>query len=133
MKRVLVDTSVWVSFFRKSGGSAVQTIVQDALLEGRVVTCWVVQAELLVGTRTVGGFERLNALFSNLVHIPMGESLWDAVARLGFELRRKGLTVPLPDLLIAQSALAGGCELWHADRHYEAMSSQVTLANRSFL
>ena len=133
MKRVLIDTSVWVSYFRKTGGEEVKAAVQEALLENRVATCWTVQAELLVGARGWGEFERLNALFSSLLHIPMGESLWEESSRLGFELRRKGLTVPLPDLLIAQASMVGESELWHADTHYEAMAPYVDLASRSFL
>jgi predicted nucleic acid-binding protein len=52
---------------------------------------------------------------------------------LGFDLRRKGLTVPLPDLLIAQAALTGAVELWHLDDHYEAIREHSALRTRSFL
>ena len=37
-------------------------------------------------------------------------------------MRRQGLTIPLPDLLIAQAAMEGNFVLWHIDEHFERMS-----------
>lgn len=133
MRRPLIDTSVWIAFFRQGGEDAVQEAVRDALLEGAVHTCWPIRTELLVGARTAKAFESLDGLLESLPEIPLGEPVWRGAAELGFRLRRSGMTVPLPDLLIAQCALTAGCELWHADRHYDAVAAQTRLATRSFL
>lgn len=133
MKRTLIDTSVWISFFRQEGDEPLKEAVRDALLEGAVHTCWPVRSELLIGARTAKAFESLGGLLESLHEIPVGEPVWRGASELGFRLRRSGVTVPLPDLLIAQSALAAGCELWHADRHYETVASQTRLVTRSFL
>ena len=96
-------------------------------------TCWPVRTELLVGARDAAGFERLRVLMGSLAELPCGAELWSKAAQLGFDLRRKGLTVPLPDLLIAQAAIDGEVELWHLDDHYEAIRAQSKLRTRSFL
>jgi predicted nucleic acid-binding protein len=133
MTGVLVDTSVWVSYFRQEGDGGLESAVREILLEGRVRTCWPVQAEVLVGARDSASFDRLQTLFDSLIQIPVAAPLWRSAAQLGFTLRRQGLTVPLPDLLIAQSAMDARCELWHADSHYEAIRRHVDLRTRSFL
>jgi len=133
VKKILIDTSVWISFFRQGEGEALKEAVRDSLLEGGVHTCWPVRAELLVGARTPKAFQSLRGLLQSLQDIPVGEPLWSAAAELGFQLRRSGVTVPLADLLIAQSALTAGCELWHSDRHYETVAAQTPLVTKSFL
>jgi predicted nucleic acid-binding protein len=130
---VLIDTSVWISYFRPCGSGDLVLAIRDVILEGRGCTCWPVQAELLVGARELSSFERLRALLASLVQLPVDEELWERTARLGFDLRRKGLTIPLPDLLIAETAIAAQCELWHADQHYEAIREHRELLTRSFL
>jgi len=96
---VLVDSSVWIHYFRRRGRREVKEALADALAKGRVVTCWIVNAELLVGTRDEPGFHKLDGLLSSLVEIPIDGDVWREAARLGAILRRKGTTVPLPDLV----------------------------------
>ncbi|GAB4256580.1 MAG: PIN domain-containing protein [Deferrisoma sp.] len=133
MRPVLIDTSVWIWFLRKNGPAEIQRAVQDVLLEGRARTCWVVRAELLVGARDEEGWSRLWRGFSALPSVVLDDAVWEDASRLGFKVRRKGLTVPLPDLLVAQAAIAGGCELWHSDHHFERLKQYTDLHTRSFV
>jgi len=43
------------------------------------------------------------------------------------------MTVPLPDLLIAQAAIDGDLVLWHVDVHFEQMRRHGFLQTLSFL
>ncbi len=52
---------------------------------------------------------------------------------MGYTLRRQGMTVPLPDLLIAQAAIDGDLVLWHVDVHFEQMRRHGFLQTLSFL
>ncbi len=133
MTGVLADTSVWIAYLRPTGFEAVKKTLRSALVEGRVHTCWPIRAELLVGARDPSGYARLQDLIGSLAHVPVGGDLWDRAARLGFALRRQALTVPLPDLLIAQAAIDGELELWHLDTHYPAIAAASPLRARSFL
>ncbi len=78
-------------------------------------------------------FGRLSSLFQALPEVPLGSGIWERSAELGFRVRRAGVSVPLPDLLIAQAASAAGLELWHMDVHFDILSSHLALVTRSFL
>lgn len=111
----------------------VKDAVRHALLEERVFTCAPVQTELLVGAKDEAALKKLTELLEGLYDLPVEHSTWNNAAKLGFRLRRQGLSVPLPDLLIAQVALHHALTLWHLDEHYELMREHTGLQTKSFL
>jgi len=130
---VLLDTSIWICYFRPQGDEELKAQVKRVLLAERVFTCWVVKAELLVGARDEEAFEQLSRDLEALEEIPITDEVWLGAARLGHTLRRNGITVPLPDLLIAQVAIAEKLELWHADEHFEQIKKVVPLETKAFM
>ncbi|MFH1609927.1 MAG: PIN domain-containing protein [Candidatus Bipolaricaulota bacterium] len=132
-RSVLVDTSLWIRYFQPQGWEELKREVTQLLDQGLVLTCWVIKAELLVGARDEGAFERLLGSFRPLEEVTLTAEVWENAARLGHELRRKGCSVPLPDLLIAQAAIVAKAELWHADGHFERIRAGTPLRARSFL
>ncbi|MBC7217795.1 MAG: PIN domain-containing protein [Candidatus Caldatribacterium sp.] len=87
----------------------------------------------MVGARDDEAFERLSADLEALEEVPITPEVWLEAARLGYILRRKGIIVPLPDLLIAQVAIAEKLWLWHADEHFERIKEVAPLETRSFV
>ncbi len=130
---VLPDTSVWVRYFRPKGYEAIKREIEQVLALEAVFTCWVVKAELLVGAKDDESFERLLSQLHALQEVTLTPEIWREAARVGYRLRREGFTVPLPDLLVAQCAIAAGLELWHADVHYEHVRAVAPLRTRAFL
>jgi len=130
---VLLDTSAWIAFFSPIGHDVLKTEVRKALNEERVFTCTVVRTELLVGARDRAAFKKLAELLRALPQAPMHDELWSRAAALGFALRKKGRSMPLPDLLVAELCRSQSLELWHLDDHCEAIRRQVRFATRSFL
>jgi predicted nucleic acid-binding protein len=130
---ILLDSSAWICYLRPHGWEDLKTAVQQVLITEQVYTCWVVTAELLIGARDEQGFTQLFNTLRVLPEIPLTEQVWEAAARMGYTLRRQGITVPLPDLLIAQAAIDGDLVLWHVDDHYEQMRRHGSLQTRSFL
>jgi len=130
---VLLDTSAWIAFFAPIGHEVLKAEVRKALNEERVFTCTVVRTELLVGARDRVAFKKLDELLRALPQAPMDDELWSRAAALGFALRKKGRSMPLPDLLVAEVCRSRSLELWHLDDHYEAMREQVQFSTRSFL
>jgi len=104
--------------------------VKRTLLAERVFTCWVVKLELLVGARDEDAFEQLSI---DLEEILITKEMWLGAARLGYTLRRNGITLPLPNLLIAQVAIAEKLELWHADEHFEDIKRVVPFETKAFM
>jgi len=130
---VLIDTSLWIRYFRPQGDEEVKAQVKRALFGERVFTCWVVKAELLVGARDEEAFEQLSKDLEALEEIPITDEVWLGAARLGHTLRRNGLTIPLPDLLIAQIAIVEKLVLWHADEQFEQIKKVVPFETKAFI
>ncbi len=129
----LLDTSVWIHYLRSDGQQELKTAVKNALIEGGVLSCSVVRTEILVCSRDEKSFAKLLEHLKAVPDIPIDGVVWEGAARLGYTLRKKGITIPLPDLLIAEAAMQREVVLWHADNHFEKICTVVPLHTRSFL
>ncbi len=133
MTNILFDSSVWICYLRPKGCAYLKAAVQLAFGEEHVHTCPVVKAEVLIGTRDEAGFSRLVGSFRALPDVTITDHAWEAATRLGYTLRRQGVTIPLTDLVIAQAAIENELVLWHVDDHFERIRVSSSLQTRSFL
>lgn len=129
---VLIDTSAWLFALRKDFLPQIKDRVDHLLKEDLVLTTGIVRLELLAGTRTRAEYERLQKRLSILEGIETDATLWEKACDIGFSLRRKGITIPYTDILIAACALSAGCALLHADRHFDLVASHLDLKNESY-
>ena len=102
MSDLLVDSSVWVEFFR--GNPRVVSRMDAALEADRVAVCGPILAEVLSGARTRDEFERLRAAFEGVDVLPDPADSWSRIAEARFALARRGTQAALVDLLIALTA-----------------------------
>jgi predicted nucleic acid-binding protein len=86
-----------------------------------------IKLELLGGTRTDKEFRRLKTYLDALDDVEIGDGQWEKAYELSFNLRRKGLTIPYTDIVIAACALTADLTLMHVDAHFDAISKQVGL------
>lgn len=122
----LVDTSVWIRADRK-GHEAIKDRLKELLVADFVSICWPIRAELLIGVKTPERWAILDEQLAALEQVSMTESTWSRAARLGHELARKGQSVPLPDLLIAATALLQGLTLWSVDSDFKRIAAVAPL------
>ncbi len=129
----LLDTSAWVLALRRQpSGAAIDRI--DGLLEMDLVGVTPpVRTELLSGTKTDAEYSRLSERLDALVEFPVDDVVWQTAARLGFDLRRKGVTIPHIDLLIAAVAIAAEALLIHADGDFDLIAEHADLRAESLL
>jgi predicted nucleic acid-binding protein len=130
---ILVDTSLWIRYFQPTGWEELKRELAQLLDRGSLLTCWVVNAELLVGAKNAAAFDRLLGSLRALDAVPLTAEIWEKAARLGHNLRLKGFSVPLPDLLIAQAAATANAELWHADARFDRIGEVCNVKGRSFV
>ncbi len=116
-EKVLVDTSVWVSAFRGKSPETVD-LTRKLLNEDRVVTCGPVILEIRRGLRSKER-DRVLPLFDALIRLSFDESLWDGAGDLDASLRRKGITIPPMDILIAQVCLHHKVSFFTLDEHFK--------------
>ena len=81
---VLVDTSVWIGFFR-DGDSAAAAELGRLLDEGRAVTCGLVEAELLPGLKSRER-ERIRVWMRALPRLAIPDEVWRRCLALAFDL-----------------------------------------------
>ena len=114
---VLVDTSVWIDYFNKTD-SMPGEYVEQLLKNGKVVSSGIVLVELLQGAKIKKEFD---AILESMVALPFLETTfntWIEAGRISFSLRRKGITIPTTDLIIASLALENNCLIYTSDPHF---------------
>src|SRR5205823_14489638 len=98
-----------------------------------VATCGLVELELLGGTNGEAEFARLQARLRGLHRLPIEPEDWTIAARLAFDLRRSGVTVPFTDALLAAISKRRGAILMHADRDFDLIAGRAELAIESLV
>ena len=130
---VLIDTSVWITFLRKSPPPVVRDEVEHLLAENRVAIFPMIRLELLGGTKSLNDFNRLKSRLYALHQIPASEANWEVATQLSFKLRQQGKVIPYTDILIGVAAIITNCLLLHADRHFDLMAENTNLNVRSLI
>lgn len=120
--RILVDTSAWIWFMKIKAPQPLVQFLNDALDANLVATNGLIIAELLQGARTDKEYGDLKESLSALHYLPFIPHTFEQAGRIGFQLRRKGLSIPTTDLLIAQTAIENRCVLLHSDKHFETIA-----------
>ena len=132
-KSFLIDTSVWLFALRKEFIPEIKDRVASLLQEDHVFTTGIVNLELLSGTKSKSEYQRLKNRLDALENIRTDEVVWDLACDLGYKIRRKGLTIPHTDILIAAGALSEECILLHADNHFDLIAEHVNLKVESYV
>lgn len=122
----LIDTSVWIRSDRK-GHDSLRDRLKELLVGDLVSICWPIRAELLIGVKTPERWVSLDEQLAALEQVSITEATWSQAARLGHGLARKGQSVPLPDLLIAATALQHGLTLWTVDSDFKRIAAVAPL------
>jgi predicted nucleic acid-binding protein len=132
---VIVDTSVWVEFFRGTGSPADVALRERIGVRERIVIPDVVLSEVLVGTTDELRAARLERTLSQFEIAPVAP-VADAqsAARIQRSCRRQGETVRnLLDCYVAAASLRLDLPVLHRDRDFEVMARCVGLETVSAL
>lgn len=121
-----IDTSVWIPYFR-DGGSEHGDFIDELIDDGRVHINGIVLAELLTGARSSAELDRLASALAGLKLLPSDRASSESAGRSGFALKKKGLSVPLSDIIIATDCIDHSLVLIEADRHYAAIAAHLPL------
>ena len=77
----------------------------------------------LIGVKTPERWAILDEQLGALEQVSITDLTWTRAARMGNELARRGQSVPLPDLLIAATALLHGLTLWTVDGDFKRIAA----------
>jgi predicted nucleic acid-binding protein len=121
-EKILIDTSAWIVSFKKSGDAQLKEFLKNSILSGIAATSPIIILELLQGCRTVQERDALEIKLESLDILFITSSVWKQAYELGFSLRRKGVTIPTTDLIIAAVAIENNSMILHHDEHYEMIA-----------
>ena len=119
LARVLVDSSVWIEFFRKN--EPYHYVVGQLMDDGQIVCCGVILAELMQGAKSDKELAVLEDFLHVFTFIPESPELWAAAGKLSYKLRRKGVTVGLSDCFIAVAAASAKIPVATLDSHFDVL------------
>lgn len=125
MDKVLVDTSVWIEFFRKKEpGHGVVA----ALMDDRRLSCMgIILAELIQGAKSDTECEVLRDFVHVFDFLPDTVEHWQQAGELSQLLRKKGKSVGLSDCYIAVTAAANKVKVLTFDTHFDLLKNAAGL------
>jgi predicted nucleic acid-binding protein len=115
--RLIADTCIWIEYFKKRG--SVSSALRDLIKQGRVLVAGPVIYELLQGAKNPKDAELIKEVTKALPLLPMTQEIWLSAGDIFFILRRKGITLPPSDVLLAALAIENDCPVFTLDNHFD--------------
>ena len=121
--QVLVDSSVWIDYFRGGGNSEKLDLLID---ENILVINDLILAELVPFLKMKNQRKLISILRSvNKIDLNIA---WNQIVDFQHKCLKKGINgIGIPDLIIAQNALQNRCEIYSLDQHFELMKKPLKL------
>ena len=113
------NISIWIEYFNhrdSENGEALEGLVREdwVAITGAVVT------ELLQGARQQSEFDAiLDSIVALERFLDTTLNTWIEAGRLSYCLRKKGVTVPTIDVIIAGLAIERQCLIFSLDSHFD--------------
>lgn len=120
---VLIDTSVWIDYFRDANSSA----ELDALIsENLIVTNDIILAELIPFLKVKKQLSVVK-LLQEVNRLPM-QINWEEIIEFQLKCLKAGANgVGIPDLIIAQNAKSNNCMIYSFDKHFRLLRKVIKL------
>ncbi len=120
---VLVDTSIWVEYFRTGDNSEKLDFLID---ENLIVTNDLILAELIPFLKIQNQRKLINLLL-NINRFDLSVN-WNQIIEYQYKCLKNGLNgIGIPDLMIAQNAKQNHCEIYSLDNHFRLMKDILNL------
>ena len=125
-QKIIVDTSIWIEYFNNNNivNFIEERIMEDCLfMKGPIVT------ELLQGLKTEKEYEKLKNSIDAIPYLEITLENWKEAGNISNKLRRKGITIPLTDIIISAVAISNDAKVYSLDKHFEKIPG-VKLFNK---
>ncbi len=115
---VLVDTSIWVDYFRAGANSNDLDYLID---ENIIVTNDIILAELVPYLK-LKRQTKVIKLLQEINRVPL-DIIWDEITEFQVKCLKGGANgVGIPDLIIAQNANQNSCKVYSLDKHFRLLN-----------
>ena len=121
MNRVLVDSSVWISYFKSKEA---HNDLDDLIKHNQICTNNLILSELLPFLKLKNEAELIELLL-NLPNVNISIN-WEVIINLQVQNLRNGINkVGIPDLIIVQNVIDNNLILYSEDKHFKLMNEHV--------
>jgi len=115
---VLVDTSIWIDYFRAGDHSKALDFLID---ENLVATNDIILAELIPYLKIKKQTKVIKLLYE-VSRMPL-EIRWEEIIEYQVKCLKEGVNgVGIPDLIIAQNAKQNRCKVYSLDKHFRLLN-----------
>jgi predicted nucleic acid-binding protein len=108
---------VWIDFFK--GTPSAKMLLEKLIVEDTVFTAGPILFELLQGVKSPEERKQVKEAFQATHYLEIEPDDWEGAASLASDLRAKGITIPMTDVLIAHLAIANHLEVLSFDLHFD--------------
>lgn len=120
---VLVDTSIWIKYFRSGNNSEKLDFLID---ENLIVINDLILAELVPSLK-IRNQRKIITLLHDINKLSLSIH-WEQIIEFQFKCLKNGLNgIGIPDLLIAQNAKQNRCKIYSLDSHFILMKDILDL------
>jgi predicted nucleic acid-binding protein len=117
---VIVDTSVWIDFFRGKDTAEIGVLDQFLTTGEDICICGIILTEVFQGIRKDQDYSRTLSRFDTFLFLDMNRRTFVKAARIYRTLRHRGITISkIVDCMIAAAAIEHRISLLHNDRDFD--------------
>jgi predicted nucleic acid-binding protein len=126
-ERVLIDTSVWIAFFRNTSTELSEN-VEELISKAEVCVPHIVIAELIQGAKSDREIATIESFVDAFTIVDQTENTWTKAGKLAYNLKKKGKTINLADCYIAVIAQEQACRIYTLDVHFKDIQKITKLS-----
>lgn len=125
---ILVDSSVWIDFYRGTETEQTQKLEQHIAASSDICVCGLVITEVLQGFPKQSDHDDARADFSKLIYLADDRSTFELSATIFRELRRQGITIRKTiDCIIAALVIQHQVNFLQDDRDFRHIDGHYPL------
>jgi predicted nucleic acid-binding protein len=125
LDKILVDTSVWIDFFRKK--EPMYSKVLKLLDEDGICCMGMVLAELIQGAKSSREIKTIKDFTYVFTFLEDSAKNWEKAGELSFSLRKAGKQIGLSDCYIAIAATQGKVGILTMDKHFVTIKEHLDI------
>jgi len=130
---IIIDSSLWILALKINCSATIKQLVGDLLEKDLVATCGLIIVEILQGSKNKKEYKEISEEMKALHYLDINKETWCIGAKLAYDLRKKGITIPAVDLCIASLAIDKDLTIFHADHHFEMIAENSSLKSKQII
>jgi len=115
----LIDTSVWIDFFNGKLSDSLRNQIINYIENDEIYYNGIILSELLIGTKNTKERNFIQNNFDGFIYLPFDLDDFKKLSNYGNNFLRKGITIPLTDLLIFYHTVNSNVTLITKDKHFK--------------